>query len=228
MLIPWPLFVAFYQSVSSLMATQPEQFMSLSQHLLPALAKYVPVGEQFLWLNLARPDPLYILPLLAVVTTWIQQKMMVMSSTDPQAQSMNQTMGLMMPLFMGWITLSFAAGLAIYWVTFNIVGIIQQYFTTGWGELGKMIPDPILRVLPGPVPVQKTNPPAPAAAPKRVARARLTTLEIGDEGQPKKTTRRSASTANGNADEQTEQAAPSSATSLPSRKSTRKPKTSKP
>jgi YidC/Oxa1 family membrane protein insertase len=152
MLIPWPLFLAFYQSVNTVMSTQPEQFLELSKHLLPALAASVPVGVQFLWLNLTKPDPLYILPALAVVTTWMQQKMTsgMQPGGDGQGAQMNQTMQLMMPLFMGYITLSFASGLAIYWVLFNVISIIQQYFVTGWGDLGKMLPAWFLKILPGP------------------------------------------------------------------------------
>ncbi len=153
MLIPWPLFLAFYQAVSQVMTTQPEQYLELAKHLWQPLASALPVGERFLWMNLARPDPLYILPVFAVLTTWVQQKMMTMPSTDPQAASMNQTMGLMMPLFTGWITLTFASGLGLYWVFFNVVGIVQQYFVTGWGQLAPYVPRSILRRFPGPMPV---------------------------------------------------------------------------
>jgi hypothetical protein len=31
--------------------------------------------------------------------------------------------------------MSFSAGLALYWVTQSVVGIVQQYFSTGWGSL---------------------------------------------------------------------------------------------
>lgn len=172
MLIPWPLFLAFYQSVQSLMSNQPEQFMTLSQHIMPALAKWVPVNEGFLWLNLARPDPYYILPVLAAISTWVQSKMTSMPSTDPQAKSMNQTMGIMMPLFMGYITLQFASGLAIYWVMFNVVGIIQQYFTTGWGDLGRYLPKALLKILPGPASAQAAMAAQPAPEKKAEAPAR--------------------------------------------------------
>jgi YidC/Oxa1 family membrane protein insertase len=192
MLIPWPLFLAFYQSVSSLMSTQPEQFLSLSQHILPALATLVPVKEGFLWLNLSRPDPIYILPVLSVVTTWLQQKMMAMPSTDPQASSMNQTMGIFMPLFMGYITMSFASGLAIYWVMFNVVGIIQQYFVTGWGDLAKVMPKPILRILPGPASAQVMLP-AVTAEPEKSAESRpKRRARVDGDGQEPRPSRRSA------------------------------------
>jgi YidC/Oxa1 family membrane protein insertase len=243
MLIPWPIFIAFYQSVQSVMSAQPEQFMQLSQHVLPALASQLPVNIHFLWLNLAKPDPFYILPALAVITTWVQQKMMTMPSTDPQAQSMNQTMGLMMPLFMGWITLTFVSGLAIYWVTFNIVGIIQQYFITGWGELGKMLPDAVLKVLPGAVPVVKSVAvePVKKGAPKArrpmtagdesiTAPARRRSVTASDDVVTAPARRRRAPSAADDAIDGADgndgsQAAPGAATTLPSRKSRlKKPK----
>ena len=33
-----------------------------------------------------------------------------------------------MPLFIGWISLSFPSGLVVYWVTMNICQIIQQWY----------------------------------------------------------------------------------------------------
>ena len=190
MLIPWPLFIAFYQSVSSVISNQPEQFMQMAQHILPRLAIFMPVNDQFLWLNLSVPDPYYVLPALAVITTFIQQKMMTSQTGDAQAQSMNQTMGLMMPLFMGWITLSFASGLAIYWVTFNIAGIVQQYFIAGWGDLGKMLPAPILRRFPGPARVAVVVPAAAAA--KNSSTRRSSAATTGDTATVKTKRRRSA------------------------------------
>ena len=190
MLIPWPLFVAFYQSVQSVMTAQPEQFLQLSQHILPALANRVPVNEVFLWLNLSRPDPLFILPVLAGVTTWVQQQMMQMPSADAQSKSMNQTMGIFMPIFMGYITWSFASGLAVYWVAFNIIGIIQQYFITGWGELGKKLPAAILKVLPGPKNMQVAIA-APVVEPEPKASKRLSREVLERVDQPKSKRQRS-------------------------------------
>jgi len=225
MLIPWPIFIAFYQSVNTVMSVQPEQFLELSKHLLPSLAGLVPVNLHFLWLNLARPDPFYILPALAVITTWIQQKMMTVTSTDPQAQSMNQTMGLMMPLFMGWITLSFASGLAIYWVMFNIIGIIQQYFVTGWGELGKMLPPVVLKWFPGAVPVPM--PTQAVAAKKPAMRTRRSAVGGDSDSTAAATTRRrsrtsaAAATADPSGDAEQKQQMPTAA-SLPPRRSKQK------
>ncbi len=76
----------------------------------------------------------FILPILAAATQWVQQRMMTPPTDDPQQRMQNQMMQLM-PLMVLWFGLSFSAGLALYWVTQNLVGIVQQYFLTGWGSL---------------------------------------------------------------------------------------------
>ncbi len=144
-LIPWPILIALYQSITMVMGTQPEQLMDLSKHLYqftPVLASSVPVWPFFLGLNLAsHPDwgqPLtLVIPALVLGSTWLQQKMMTVPSTDAQTAQMNQSMQLMMPLFIGYISLSFPIGLSLYWIVFNVVGIVQQYFQGGWGNLFK-------------------------------------------------------------------------------------------
>jgi len=78
----------------------------------------------FIWVqNLSGTDPYYILPLLAGITTFLQSKMTT-SMTDPT----QKTMLYMMPLIIVWISATVPAGLALYWVVFNVVGAIQQYF----------------------------------------------------------------------------------------------------
>jgi YidC/Oxa1 family membrane protein insertase len=142
-LIPWPVMIGLYQSITMVMGAQPEQLMDLSKHIyqfIPALAAAVPVNSFFLGLNLAGlPSNLqgfyYIAPALVLATTFIQQRMMTVPNADPQSAQMNQSMQMMMPLFIGYISLSFPVGLSLYWIVFNIVGIIQQYLSTGWGNL---------------------------------------------------------------------------------------------
>ncbi|HEX7594469.1 MAG TPA: YidC/Oxa1 family membrane protein insertase [Anaerolineae bacterium] len=138
-LIPWPIMIGLYQSITMVMGAQPEQLMELSKHLyaLPQLVAAVPVQSFFLGLNLAgSPTGIgYIVPALVLASTWVQQKMMTVPNADPSAAQMNQSMQLMMPLFIGYISLSFPIGLSLYWIVFNIVGIGQQYLTNGWGSL---------------------------------------------------------------------------------------------
>ncbi|OPX87618.1 MAG: Membrane protein insertase YidC [Pelotomaculum sp. PtaB.Bin013] len=78
----------------------------------------------FFWVqNLSDRDPYYILPVLAGITTFLQSKMTT-SMTDPT----QRTMLYFMPVFIVWISATVPAGLALYWVVFNVVGGIQQYF----------------------------------------------------------------------------------------------------
>jgi YidC/Oxa1 family membrane protein insertase len=78
-------------------------------------------GTGFLWLtSLSAPDPLYILPVLSAVTTYLQ---MIMTSADASQKSMMY----IMPVFIGYISINFPAGLVIYWVVSNLFSMGQQY-----------------------------------------------------------------------------------------------------
>ncbi|WP_213975111.1 YidC/Oxa1 family membrane protein insertase [Tepidanaerobacter acetatoxydans] len=80
-------------------------------------------GASFLWIsNLSKPDSTFILPILAAVTTYIQTKL----STPAGANNPNASMNIIMPLMIGWFSVKFAAGLALYWVVSNVVQIVQQ------------------------------------------------------------------------------------------------------
>lgn len=131
--IQFPVLIALYQAITRSLAASPLQLIDLSQHIyesmpawLPNPTALIPLDSHFAWLNLAQPDPLYILPVLVVVTTWLQQKLMTPPSTgDDQSAAMSRSMQLTMPLFIGYISLTFPSGLSIYWVFSNIIGFIQ-------------------------------------------------------------------------------------------------------
>jgi YidC/Oxa1 family membrane protein insertase len=78
----------------------------------------------FLWVpNLSMPDPLYVLPVISAATTYIQQKQ---TSTDANQQA--KMMMNIMPIFIGYISLKFPAGLVLYWVVSNVFQITQQWW----------------------------------------------------------------------------------------------------
>ena len=78
----------------------------------------------FFWLpSMSEPDPYYILPVLSAATTFLQQKM-----TSSEMTGQMKIMMTVMPLFIGWISLTFPSGLVLYWVTMNVVQIIQQWW----------------------------------------------------------------------------------------------------
>ncbi|HEX2036711.1 MAG TPA: YidC/Oxa1 family membrane protein insertase [Chloroflexota bacterium] len=125
LLLQMPVLFGLYAALSNLGVSDP-----VFQH-------------PWLWLErLDRPDVIviggvtlpFILPILTAITQWVQQRMMTPPSDDPQQRLQNQMMQFM-PLMMLYFGLQFSAGLALYWVTQNVFGIVQQYLFTGWGSL---------------------------------------------------------------------------------------------
>jgi YidC/Oxa1 family membrane protein insertase len=143
MLVQFPIWIALYQAIMRALATTPENLLDLAQRLYSwdIVNQAIPLGSQFLGLNLAltgfQNGTLGLL--LAVVvggTMWVQQKMTQAPSVDPRQASTSRMMLLMMPLMFGFLSLSFAAGLGLYWAVSTIIGIVMQYFVTGgWGYL---------------------------------------------------------------------------------------------
>lgn len=141
MLIQLPIWIALYRSILGALAATPEALLALSDKLYSVSSIYtaVPLNPNFLWLNLALPDVppngYFILPVLVAASMFVLQKMSTVPTTDPQQQSTNKMMIWMMPLMFGFLTLAFPSGLALFWIVSNIIGIITQYFITGWGSL---------------------------------------------------------------------------------------------
>ena len=132
-LIQFPVLIGLYQSILRVLAVSPLQLVDLAHRVyLPSLAALVPLNDRFLWLNLGQPDPFYVLPILVVVTTWAQQKLLTAPNPDPQAAGMNQTMQIMMPLMFGFFALSFSSALSIYFVISNVVGVAQYAAINRW------------------------------------------------------------------------------------------------
>ncbi len=137
LIIQFPVIIALYQAIIATLAATPLQLLNLSGRLwVPSLASEIPLGNRFLWLNLAVPDPLYILPILVLVTTWLQQKLMMPAPKEPEPGSkpdpsaaMTKQMMIVMPLMFGFFSLSFASGLSIYFIVSNLIGIGQGMLT---------------------------------------------------------------------------------------------------
>ena len=58
------------------------------------------------------------------VSMFFMQKMTPMTMGDPAQQRMM----MIMPVIFGFISLNFASGLVLYWMTSNLIGIGQQVF----------------------------------------------------------------------------------------------------
>ena len=76
------------------------------------------------WLtDLSAPDPKYILPILIILTMFLTQYITPSPGMDANQRRM---MAIMMPLFMGFILLHYASGLALYWGTSNLINLALQ------------------------------------------------------------------------------------------------------
>jgi len=84
--------------------------------------------SSFLWMkSIADADPYYILPVLSALTTFIQTKQTMPAASDGGAgAAQGKVMLYFMPIFIGYISISFPAGLVLYWVVMNIMQILQQ------------------------------------------------------------------------------------------------------
>lgn len=155
MLVQFPVLIGLYQAINLAMAAGPVQLLDLSKHIYPFLssaAGLIPLQNEFLWLNLGLPDPLFIMTALVVITTYLQSKVMTpaQATADPQAAAMSSQMTLMMPIMIGWMSLQFPSGLSIYWIIGNIVSVVQYAVTTpvNWKNVFSFRPAP--KALPAP------------------------------------------------------------------------------
>jgi len=100
-------------------------------------------GAHWLWVaDLSQPEqlPIRLLPVILVVTQFAVSKMTPNPGMDPAQAKMMA----FMPLMFGFLFYNASSGLVLYWLTSNLVGILQQWM------------------------INKTMPAPPAPAPKAV------------------------------------------------------------
>ena len=167
MVIQFPILIGLYQAIFFALAATPFQLVDLSERLLiPGLDSLIPLQRMWtpipqlasilpeLDLTLApteNPHYSLLLPLLVLVTTWAQQKLTMMTTKQKsdkndddeddkprggQAQMM-QSMTTIMPIMFGFFSMTFSVGLSIYFVTSNLIGIVQ-YSPQGRNVLDKL------------------------------------------------------------------------------------------
>ncbi|APO43126.1 hypothetical protein BS614_02985 [Paenibacillus xylanexedens] len=106
LLIQMPIYIALYSSING--------NSSLRTH-------------DFLWLQLGSPDHLFILPVLAAITTFIQTWMMMRMNPAQQVGPM-QFMLWVYPILIFVMSYQFPSALPLYWFYSNIYTIVQNYF----------------------------------------------------------------------------------------------------
>ncbi len=109
------------------------------------------VNMKFLWMDLAKPDKTYILPIIAGATQFILSLMMMPEKKndlmvvqkdgkdgkkdDDMQGAMQKQMLFMMPAMTLFFGITLPSGLALYWVATTVFSVVQQYFITGLGGL---------------------------------------------------------------------------------------------
>ena len=144
-LLQFPIIIGLYTAVIKGLAHAPVELIDLSRHIYPMfdVAALIPLNSHFLWMDLGRPEWLHIpgipfgIPTLAIlvgITAYMQSKIMTPttggSGSGQQNAMMGQMMSIYMPLFLFYLTLTFASGLGLYFLTSNLA-TIGQYALMG-------------------------------------------------------------------------------------------------
>ena len=77
----------------------------------------------FLWLQLGKTDPYYVLPILAAVFTFISSWLAMAGM--PERSSMTTVMTWGMPIMIFFMSLGFPAAITLYWVVTNAFQVVQ-------------------------------------------------------------------------------------------------------
>ncbi len=138
LLLSLPVMLALYQVL--LQALNLEFWQELNAKLYFSFLQIKGPEElvtRFLWFDLTKPDPFFILPLLVGVSQLLNAYLM--PSPAPAASSnkkgeseelmkmIQQQNRYLFPLFSAFITLRLPAGVGLYWFFSTVFGIIQQF-----------------------------------------------------------------------------------------------------
>jgi len=90
----------------------------------------------WIWIHdLSAPDPFHILPIVIMVSMYVQQKSAPQAGMDPAQQKILTFMG---PLMIGGFSWGVASGLSIYWALSTLLGWVQQ-LVINRSELGQQV-----------------------------------------------------------------------------------------
>jgi len=161
------LLFGLYPALTKIIALNPTQTVKVINSLVyfPFLKLNFAWDTQFFGIALAKTPadliktigPLVLLvPILTGLFQFIQSKMMMASnlgekkdlSTSSEqvkndkkedfAATFQKQSLYILPIMIGFFSWQFSIGLSLYWNTFTVFGIIQQYLVSGWGGLSGM------------------------------------------------------------------------------------------
>ncbi len=147
--IQFPIIIGLYRAIITSLAATPLSLLNLSRNLYSFLdvSQIIPLNSQFLWMDLGRPESIDIfgfafpsLAVIVVITSYIQSKLMTPpSNPGDQSAAMGNMMAIYMPFLMGYFAMTFASGLALYFIVSNLLGV-AQYAMMGKANWSNLIP----------------------------------------------------------------------------------------
>ncbi len=80
---------------------------------------------KFLWMDLGKPDPYYILPILAAVFTFLSSYIATLSVPKSSQTTMTKMMSYVMAIMVGIWAVVFQSAISLYWVISNLFQVGQ-------------------------------------------------------------------------------------------------------
>lgn len=80
---------------------------------------------KFLWMDLGKPDPYYILPILATVFTFLSSYIATLSVPKSSQTTMTKMMSYVMAIMVGIWAIVFQSAISLYWVISNLFQVVQ-------------------------------------------------------------------------------------------------------
>ena len=80
---------------------------------------------KFLWMDLGKPDPYYILPILAAVFTFLSSYIATLSVPKSSQTTMTKMMSYVMAIMVGIWAIIFQSAISLYWVISNLFQVGQ-------------------------------------------------------------------------------------------------------
>lgn len=135
-LIQFPILFALIPTITYAIGSTPLSLLKLSRsaYEIQNVASLLPLNSKFLWMDLGLPERTLLLgfsiPVLALIvglTTYVQTKLTMPPAADPndQAAQTSKMMGIYMPVMLFFFSLNYASGLAVYFITSNLLAIAQ-------------------------------------------------------------------------------------------------------
>ncbi|MDO8487157.1 MAG: YidC/Oxa1 family membrane protein insertase [Candidatus Curtissbacteria bacterium] len=170
LLVQMPFFIGLYNVLDKALQFNNANFIgSINSHLYStSLYLTTKPDTSFLGISLStRPNEwahvgfiILAIPLITGLLQFVQSKMLTpqvsptaikksgdkKASTEDTMSQVQSQMTYLMPVMIAFFSYGFAVGLSLYWNTFTIIGIIQQYIISGPGALNKYLPKRLQKI----------------------------------------------------------------------------------